>query len=186
LDMRPRRKTCKLRLHPNSRPYADPRHCGHKPGCAEGVRVSDSGRGHEPQGGGIPAGGACAACLAIYFTPAATFTFSLHLRTGYGKLLTRLTVSEKTREMAIIRASCDWRDTAATAGVCHLGAKTWGRTGPSLRLPLPGRHLVNSVAGATSLESRRSITPIPLPINARPRRADSLFTKGAPGPASRV
>ena len=64
--------------------------------------------------------------------------------TRYGKLLTRLTVPKKTREMAIIWASCDWRDPAATASVCHLGAKTWGRTGPSLRLSLPGRHLVNS------------------------------------------
>jgi hypothetical protein len=68
--------------------------------------------------------------------------------TRYGKLLTRLTVPKKTREMAIIPASWDWRDPAATAGVCHLGAKTWGRPGPSLRLSLPGRHLVNSVAGA--------------------------------------
>jgi hypothetical protein len=68
--------------------------------------------------------------------------------TRYGKLLTRLTGLKKTREMAIIRAllaacSCwlvalrantwEWRDPAATAWVCHLGAKTWGRPGPSLR-----------------------------------------------------
>jgi len=68
--------------------------------------------------------------------------------TRYGKLLTRLTLQRKAREMAIIRASCGWRDPAAAGGVCHLGAKTWGRPGPSLRLSLPGRHLVNSVAGA--------------------------------------
>ena len=69
--------------------------------------------------------------------------------TRYGKLLTRLTAQRKPPEMAIIRASCARRGPAATAGVCHLEAKTCGRPGPSLRLSLPGRHLVNSVASAT-------------------------------------
>jgi hypothetical protein len=68
--------------------------------------------------------------------------------TGYGKLLTRLTAQRKPSETAIIRASCARRDAAVTAGVCYLGAKTRGQPGPSLRLSLPGRHLVNSVAGA--------------------------------------
>src|SRR5580700_1675748 len=56
--------------------------------------------------------------------------------TGYGKLLTRLTAQRKPSETAIIRASCARRDAAVTAGVCHLGAKRWGRPGPSLRLSL--------------------------------------------------
>jgi hypothetical protein len=47
--------------------------------------------------------------------------------TGYGTLLSRLTVPEKPREVATIRAFCDWRDPAATGAVCHLGPKTWGR-----------------------------------------------------------
>src|SRR5580693_3026827 len=67
--------------------------------------------------------------------------------TGYGKPLTRLTAQRKPPEMAIIRASCGWRDPAATAGVCHLGAKMCGRPGSSLRLSLPGRHLVKLLAG---------------------------------------
>jgi hypothetical protein len=49
--------------------------------------------------------------------------------TRYGKPLTRLTGPKKTHEMAIIRASRDWRDPAPTAGVCHLGVKTLGAAG---------------------------------------------------------
>src|SRR5580698_9499729 len=46
--------------------------------------------------------------------------------TRYEKLLTRLTGPKKTRKWPITRASCGWRDPAVAAGVCHLGAKTWG------------------------------------------------------------
>jgi len=93
---------------------------------------------------------------------------------GYGKPLTRLTGPKKAREMAIIRASCGWRDRAATAGVCHLGAKTWGRPGPSLRLSLPGRHLVNSVAGAAS----RAANPGPRGRGGGLRRSRSADVVG--------
>jgi len=44
-------------------------------------------------------------------------------------------------------------------GVCHLGAKTWVRLGPSLRSSLPGRHLVNSVAGALAVSLGSDTSP---------------------------
>ena len=44
----------------------------------------------------------------------------------YGKPLTRLTRPKKTREMAIIRASRDWRDPAAMAEVALWGGKRGG------------------------------------------------------------
>ena len=46
--------------------------------------------------------------------------------TRYGKPLTRLTGPEKTREMAIKRASRDWRDPAAMAEVALWGGKRGG------------------------------------------------------------
>jgi hypothetical protein len=55
----------------------------------------------------------------------------------YGKLLTRLTGQRKAREMAIIRASCAWRDPATTARVLPFRGKKGGPPAPALRLSLP-------------------------------------------------
>src|ERR1039457_3182406 len=64
------------------------------------------------------------------------------------KALTRLTGPRKVRKMATIQAFCAWRDPGSNPEEAASGAKTGSRAAPALRLSLPHRHLVNSVAGS--------------------------------------
>src|SRR5580698_7354509 len=79
--------------------------------------------------------------------------------------LPRLYAQRKPSEMAIIRASRDWRDPAATAWVCPLGAKTWGQPGPSLSV----WHVVLQDATQRSIQK-----VIPLGLGDQGQRSKSI------------
>src|SRR5580700_9124842 len=68
--------------------------------------------------------------------------------TRYGKPLTRLTGPKKAREMAHNTGFLGMARPGSAGLGSPFGCENVGRPGPSLRLSLPGRHLVNSVAGA--------------------------------------
>jgi hypothetical protein len=70
--------------------------------------------------------------------------------------LPRLYGPKKTREMAHNTGFLGMARPGSAGLGLPFGGENVGRRGPSLRLSLPGRHLVNSVAGALA------------PTNARP------------------